>query len=306
MEVRFPMRAVTYHEYGDPSVLKVEDVPEPHAGPGTVRIRVEAASVNQIDWKFRSGFLQQVMPLQLPAIPGSDAAGVVDEVGDGVTGTAVGDRVFGLSDTGTMAEYTVLTAWAPVPDAWTIEQAAAAGVAGETAIRVLGMLGVGADSTLLIEGAAGGVGSAAVQIAVARGSTVIGTASEGNHEYLRSLGATPTTYGPGLADRVSTLAPAGVDVVFDAVGSGSLPDLIKIAPSADDVVTIADPTAQEHGARLSATADKPTSALTEAAALGSVGSYIPHIAATYHLDQIAAAHARSEAGHVRGKLVIKL
>lgn len=299
------MQAVTYREYGEPSVLKVEDTPEPHAGPGKVRIRVEAASVNPIDWKLRAGYLQQVMPLQFPVIPGRDAAGVVDEVGDGVTGTVVGDRVFGLSDTGTTAEYSVLTAWAPIPDAWTVEQAAAAGVASETAIRVLDLLNVGAGSTLLVDGAAGGVGSAAVQIAVARGATVIGTASEHNHEYLRSLGATPTTYGPGLADRVTALAPGGVDAAFDVTGAGSLPDLITVASGADNVVTIADQTAQEHGVRMSAGTEKPELALAEAADLGKAGKYAPHVATAYRLEQTAEAHSVSQAGHVQGKLVVR-
>jgi len=298
------MRAVTYHEYGDPSVLKVEDVAEPHAGPGQVRIRVEAASVNPIDWKIRAGYLQQMIPPQFPAIPGRDGAGVVDEVGDGVTGTTVGDRVFGLSDTGTTAEYAVLTAWAPIPDAWTPHQGAAAGASSETAIRVLNLLGVRAGSTLLIEGAAGGVGSAAVQIAVARGATVVGTASESHHDFLRSLGAIPTTYGPGLPDRVSALAPGGVDLAFDVVGSGSLPDLIKIASSPDNVVSIADFTAPEHGVRLTTGADAPTQALAEAAALGAVGRYVPQVAATYPIHETAEAHIHSQAGHTRGKLVI--
>jgi NADPH:quinone reductase-like Zn-dependent oxidoreductase len=300
------MRAVTYHEFGDPSVLRVEEVPEPHAGPGQVRVRVEAASVNPIDWKFRAGFLQEAIPLQLPAIPGRDAAGVVDEVGHGVIGTAVGDRVFGLAQGGTAAQYAVLSGWAPIPETWTVEQAAAAGVAAETAIRVLDLLGVGAGRTLLIEGAAGGVGSAAVQIAVARGATVVGTASEGNHAFLRSLGATATTYGPGLADRVAVFAPGGVDAVFDTVGSGSLAELIKVAPSADNVVTIADPTAQEYGVRLSVGAESPTPALVAAAALGAARRYVPHVAAIYRLDQIAEAHARSQGGHVQGKLVVKI
>ena len=300
------MRAVRYHEYGEPSVLKLEDVPEPHAGPGEVRIRVAAASVNPIDWKLRAGYLQELMSLQFPAATGRDAAGVVDEVGDGVAGVEIGDRVFGLSDTGTVAEFAVLTVWAAAPSAWTDGQAAAAGVAGETAIRVLDMLGVGTGSTLLIEGAAGGVGSAAVQIAVARGATVIGTASETNHEFLRSLCATPTTYGPGLADRVRALAPNGVDAIFDTVGTGSLPDLVKIAPSADSVVTIADPTAAQHGARLSTTNQSPAQALTEAARLGAQGRYQPHLASTYSLDQVAEAHAVSQTGHVRGKLVIAI
>jgi len=172
---------------------------------------------------------------------------------------------------------------------------------------VLNQLGVRAGSTLLVEGAAGGVGSAVVQIAVARGATVIGTASEGNHEFLRSLGAIPTTYGPGLADRVRALAPAGVDAVLDVAGAGSLPDLVKIAPSAADVVSIADPTAPEHGARLSTAPDDPTpDSLVEAATLGAAGSYVPYVEASYALDQVAGAHARSQAGHARGKLVIRL
>ncbi|MBP2328930.1 NADPH:quinone reductase-like Zn-dependent oxidoreductase [Kibdelosporangium banguiense] len=225
-----------------------------------------------------------------------------------MTGVAVGDQVFGLSPvTGTMAEYAVLSSWSPKPDAWTVEQAAAAGVVAETAIRVLDQLGVGADSTLLIDGAAGGVGDAVVQIAVGRGATVIGTASEANHEYLRSLGVIPTTYGPGLADRVRALAPAGVDAVFDVAGA-NLPDLVKIAPSADAVVSIADTTAPEHGARfsMSGTPDEITPTLVKAAALGAAGTYVPHVAATYRLDQVAEVHARIEAGHARGKIVIKI
>jgi NADPH:quinone reductase-like Zn-dependent oxidoreductase len=298
------MRAVTYHEYGEPSVLQVEEVPEPHAGPGQVRIRVEAASINAVDWKFRAGYLQQMMPLQFPAIPGHDAAGVVDEVGDGVTETTVGERVFGLAANGAAAEYAVLTAWAPIPAGWSAEQAAAAGVAGETAVRVLDELGVASGSTVLIEGAAGGVGSAAVQIAVARGATVIGTASEPNHEYLRSLGAIPTTYGPGLPERVAASAPDGVDAVFDVVGSGSLPDLITIAPSPSQVVSIADPAATQQGARLSGGSPAPAANLAKVAAAGAAGSYQPHIAASYRLEQLAEAHARSQQGHTQGKLVL--
>jgi NADPH:quinone reductase-like Zn-dependent oxidoreductase len=157
---------------------------------------------------------------------------------------------------------------------------------------------------VLITRANSGIG---LEIAVARGVTVTGTASEGNHEFLRSLGAIPTTYGPGLADRVRALAPAGVDTVLDVAGAGSLPDLVKIAPSTADVVSIADPTAQEHGARLSTAPDDPTPAsLVEAAALGAAGSYVPYVDASFALDQIAEAHARSQAGHARGKLVIRL
>jgi NADPH:quinone reductase-like Zn-dependent oxidoreductase len=147
-------------------------------------------------------------------------------------------------------------------------------------------------------------GETAIRAAVQIGARVIGTASDGNHEFLRSLGAIPATYGPGLADRVHALAPAGVDAVFDAAGAGGLPDLVKIAPTANDVVTIADPTAAEQGARLSAGSQTPAPALAQAAALGAAGSYTPRVTATYRLDQAAEAHTRSQAGHTSGKLVI--
>src|SRR4051812_21027173 len=160
------MRAVRFHEYGGPEVLTVEDAPEPHAGPGEVRIRVQAASVNPVDWKIRAGYMHEIMPVAFPAVPGRDAAGVVDEVGDGVAGVQAGDRVFGLAQGGA-AEFAVLTAWAPVPSGWSPEQAAAAGLVSAAATASLDALGDISGRTVLVEGAAGGVGSAAVEIAIA-------------------------------------------------------------------------------------------------------------------------------------------
>ncbi|WP_083971322.1 zinc-binding dehydrogenase [Actinoplanes awajinensis] len=243
----------------------------------------------------------------LPAIPGRDAAGIVDEVGDGVTGVTVGDRVFGLGGVlGASAEYAVLSAWAPVPQQWTLEQAAGAGLAVATAGRALNALGDLAGRTLLIEGAAGGVGSAAVAMAVARGATVIGTASAGKHDFLRSLGALPTTYGEGLADRVRGLAPSGVDAVLDAAASGSLADLVAIAGGPDTVVTVADAAgALELGVR-HLYAENDSAVLAEGAALGEKGGYTPHLAATYPIDKIAEAHRDAERGHTQGKLVVVL
>jgi NADPH:quinone reductase-like Zn-dependent oxidoreductase len=301
------MRAARYHDYGPADVLVVEDVPEPHAGPGEIRIRVAAASVNPVDWKLRSGATRAVFPVEFPAIPGRDAAGVVDEVGEDVTGVAAGDRVFGLGGLfGASAEYATLTAWAPVPDKWSLEQAAGAGLAVATAGRGLDALGDLSGRTLLIEGAAGGVGSAAVAMAVARGATVIGTSSAGKHDYLRGLGALPTTYGDGLADRVRELAPAGVDAVLDAAASGSLADLVAIAGDADRVVTIADAArASELGVR-HYLAENDSAVLAEGAALGARGEYTPHVAATYPLDEIAEAHRESEHGHTQGKIVVLL
>ena len=214
------MRAVRFHRFGGPEVLVIEDAPERYPGPGQIRIRVQAVSVNPVDWKIRSGMLKEAVPISLPAISGADAAGIVDQIGAGVTGVKVGDTVFGRGDGGgTLAEYAVLRAWAPVPFRWTIQQAAAAGVTADTATLALDVLGKLNGKTLLIDGAAGGVGSAAVELALARGATVIGTASKRNHDFLRSLGAIPTTYGDGLADRVATLAPRGIDAAIDMVGA---------------------------------------------------------------------------------------
>jgi NADPH:quinone reductase-like Zn-dependent oxidoreductase len=302
------MRAARYHDYGPADVLVVEDVPEPHAGPGEIRIRVTAASVNPVDWKLRSGAAAGAgFAVDFPAIPGRDAAGVVDEVGEDVSGVTVGERVFGLGGVfGASAEYATLTAWAPVPDQWTLEQAAGAGLAVATAGRGLNALGDLSGRTLLIEGAAGGVGSAAVAMAVARGATVIGTSSAGKHDYLRELGALPTTYGEGLADRVRELAPAGVDAVLDTAASGSLADLVAIAGDADRVVTVADAArASELGVR-HLYAENDSAVLAEGAALGARGGYAPHLAAAYPLAEIAEAHRESERGHTRGKIVVVL
>jgi NADPH:quinone reductase-like Zn-dependent oxidoreductase len=296
------MRAVRFHQFGAPDVLTVEDAPEPHAGPGEVRIRVRATSVNAADWKTRAGLMADFVPTTFPAIPGNDAAGVVDEVGAGVDGVKPGDQVFGMAQN-TAAEYAVLGAWAPVPSAWSLEQGAAAGLASATATAGLDALGDIAGKTVLIEGAAGGVGSAAVQIAIARGATVIGTASENNHDYLRELGAVPTTYGDGLAARIAAAAPDGVDAALDTAGSGSLAAIVAIVGDASRVATVADFSAAELGVTI-ASADP--AGLTEAARLGETGAYTPHIQATYPLEKAADAHAHVQGGHTRGKVVITL
>lgn len=245
--------------------------------------------------------------MELPAIPGRDAAGVVDEIGGGVQGVSVGDRVFGLGGvTGASAELVILSAWAHTPAPWNDGQAAGAGLASVTAMRGLNALGTLAGRTLLVEGAAGGVGSAAAEIAVARGATVIGTAAERNHEFLSSLGAVPTTYGPGLAQRLTTLAPQGIDIVLDTAASGSLEDLVAIAGDAKRVATVAD---HMRGQRLGThvvNAENDSDLLSAAAELGGQGRYTPRIEETYPLERIADAHAHAERGRTRGKLVISV
>jgi NADPH:quinone reductase-like Zn-dependent oxidoreductase len=247
------MKAVSYSQFGGPEVLKIVDLPDPHAGPGQIRVAVHAAGINATDWKQRKG----LMGGELPQTTGRDVSGVVDEVGEGVTDVTVGDRVFGLSDDGAgAAELALLSNYAPIPLSLGFAEAAGLPVAVETATRSLDALGVRAGNTLLVNGAAGGIGSAAVQLAVARGAHVIGTASPANHDYLRSLGAEPVAYGEGLVERVRALAPDGVDVALDIVGSGILPELIELAGGPEHVVTIADFSgAQEHGVAFSSGSD---------------------------------------------------
>jgi NADPH:quinone reductase-like Zn-dependent oxidoreductase len=300
------MKAVTYTDYGDPEVLHVGETDEPHPGTGQIRIAVRAAGVNPIDWKARSGVTRQVMPVSFPAIDGREAAGVVDEVGTDVTDVAAGDEVFGFSVGGAAAEYAVLDAYAAKPASMSWEEAAALPVAVETSVRVFTVLGgLGEGQTILINGAAGGVGSAAVQLARARGARVIGTASEGNHEFLRSLGAEPTTYGPGLVERVRALAPDGIDLAFDTAGQGAAPDLITLTGDPARVATIADFGAAALGVKVTGGGDfRATEALGEAAALYDAGRLQVAIAAAYPFEQAAEAHRSSEQGHVRGKLVL--
>jgi NADPH:quinone reductase-like Zn-dependent oxidoreductase len=205
------VKAVTFADYGPPEVLCVADAEEPHPGEGQIRIAVRAAGVNPIDWKARSGVMREMMPLSFPVIDGREASGVVDEVGPGVSGVATGEEVFGFSVGGAAAEHALLDDYARKPAGLAWEDAAALPVAVETSLRVFNVLGgLGGGQTIVVNGAAGGVGAAAVQIAQAGGARVIGTASEGNHEFLRSLGAEPTTYGDGMVERIRALAPDGI------------------------------------------------------------------------------------------------
>lgn len=298
------MRAVTFDEYGDPQVLHVAEVPAPHARAGQVRIQVKAASVNPVDWKIRSGYLATAMPVEFPAIPGRDASGVVDEIGEGVIEVSIGDEVFGSAVGGSTAEFAVLAGWHTKPSIWSFGEAAGAAAASSTSVRCLDQLGVEAGKTILIEGAAGGVGSVACQLAVGRGLTVIGTASESNHDFLRSLGVIPTTYGEGLAERVAALAPQGIDYVIDMVGSGSIGQLVALVTDPNDVITIADPNPAAVGARRTGNEGSLFDAYAEVVALAEQGKAIIPIQATFTFEEAAKAHELSQGGHVRGKLII--
>jgi len=298
------MKAVVYEEYGGPEVLHVADVDEPHAGPGQVRVAVRAAGLNPVDYKQRSGMMREFLPAEFPAIDGREAAGVVDEVGEGAS-AAVGDEVFGFTVGGADAELAVLDDFVPKPAAASWEQAAGLPVAAETSARVFDVLGgLEAGQTIVINGAAGGVGAIAVQLAVARGARVIGTASEPNHAFLRSLGAEPTTYGDGMVERIRALAPDGVDLAFDTAGQG-IPELIEVTGDPGRVATIAGFQAASLGVKVTGGADgRALGGLTEAAELIEAGRLKVPVERTFSLEEAADAHRLSEAGHVRGKLIL--
>lgn len=304
------MEAIVYEEFGGPEVLRLVRTDDVHAGPGQIRVAVRAAGVNPVDYKIRNGWMEAAFPTPLPATPGSEFAGVVDETGEGVTGFSVGDEVLGRSATGAYAAHALADAGAVAlkPEGLGWEEAAALPVATATAARVLDELAVTEGDTLLVHGAAGAVGSAGVQLAASRGATVIGTASPANHDYLRVLGAIPVEYGDGLVERVRAVAPQGVDAVFDAAGKGALADSVELrGGTAERIVTIADADAAKYGVAFSAGGGQhPDEAerLAEYAALAAVGELRIPVAQTFALRDAARAHELSEAGHVRGKLVL--
>ncbi|MFD9703453.1 NADP-dependent oxidoreductase [Lentzea sp. NPDC059081] len=297
------MRALQYLDHGPADLLKVADAPEPHAGRNQIRIAVRTSGVTPADTALRSGRLGRRVPL--PHVPGVDAAGVVDEIGEGVTDVRKGDEVFGIVDLGKLgganADHAVLAAWAPKPAALSWEQAGGAAANTETATRALDLLGLNDGTTLLIAGAAGGVGTLAVQLAVARGVRVIGTAGPATQDFVASLGATPVVYGEGLTERVGE-----VDAVLHC--AGTIADLVTIAGAPDRVLTIAD-MAPPEGVRTSFMADPGTfrqalHGLADAAALAEKGLFTVPLAGVFPLAGGPEAHRLSETGHAHGKIVL--
>ncbi|WP_327668631.1 MULTISPECIES: NADP-dependent oxidoreductase [unclassified Streptomyces] len=295
------MKKVSFAEFGGPDVLHLIDAEDPHAGPGRIRIAVRAAGVNPVDWRIREGQVLGAHPTELPSGVGLDAAGVVDEVGEGVEGVEVGDRVFG-EGVDTYAEFAVLTAWARMPEGLTFEEAAGYPSVVETALRLIREAGVRPGQTLLVSGASGGVGSAVLQIARDRGIKVIGTAGAANQDYLRGLGAHATTYGEGWVERVRRIGR--VDAAFDLAGSGVIRELVELTGDPQKVISIADLGAPEFGVRFSGAAGSVPQALAEAVDLISRGKLHIPVERSYTLAEAAAAHVDSQAGHTRGRRVL--
>jgi NADPH:quinone reductase-like Zn-dependent oxidoreductase len=307
-------RAVIYETFGGPEVLELREVPEPHAGPGEVRVRVAAAGLNPMDWVLSSRPEAAArFGITVPSGFGYDFAGVVDEVGGGATGFAVGDRVYGGALGRAAADFVVVKASAEgaealfhTPDGISDEVASTLPVAGTTAAAALAAIGLRSGDTVLIGGAAGGVGIFAVQLAKLAGATVIGTASEGTFEFLRQLGAEPVAYGPGLADRVRALASGGVAAATDLFGTETAETALALGVPPERISTVAAGPTPPGGVRATGGIDAGPDALERIADAILAGKITVPIAAVFPIEKIRDAVTLQAGRHVHGKIVVTL
>ncbi|MGH8870010.1 MAG: NADP-dependent oxidoreductase [Actinomycetes bacterium] len=308
------MKGIAIRQYGGPETLEWTDLADPKVGPDSVLVRVRAAGVNPVDFKIREGRLDGAFPSHFPLVPGWDVAGVVEAVGPAVWEFAPGDEVVGYVRAdhiqgGTYAEYVSahVRHLAHKPTSVGFVEAAGLPLAGLTAYQAaLQALRVVEDETLLVHAAAGGVGSMAVQIGRHLGSRVIGTASAGNHAYLRDLGAEPVEYGEGLVDRVRTLAPAGVDAALDLVGGEALERTPELLGPRGRFATVVNPAvAAQLGARYVFVRPDPVG-LAALVRMVDEGRLRVPVARTFPLQDAAEAHRIVQSGHGQGKIVLEV
>lgn len=306
------MKAVRFDDYGDVDVLKVSDVPVPEPGAGQVLVRVRAAGINPGEAKIRDGLLAERWPATFPSGQGSDLAGVVDRVGPDVTTVKAGDEVIGWVDTrSSQAEYAVVDAanLTPKPANVPWPVAGALGVAGFTAWAAVRSVNLKPGETVVISGAAGGVGSLAVQLARRAGATVVGIAGEDNLQWLREHGAIPVHYGQDLVGRIfdALLTTPQVDAFIDTYGGDYVEFAINeldVEPSRIDTIVRFDAVAG-YGVKSEGNAVGASAAtLAELAGLIDAAELEVPIAATYPLDQVREAYEQLATGHIRGKIVL--
>ncbi|MFK0284750.1 NADP-dependent oxidoreductase [Streptomyces sp. NPDC090499] len=303
-------KAYVYTRHGGPETEAFAELDRPVPGPGELLIAVRAAGVNPVDWKLRGGFRRPGEgAARFPVVLGSEAAGVVEETGAGVTGFAAGDEVFGNTSGGAFAEYALLTAsvTAHKPAALSFADAATLPVAGATAYDGVRQLDLPEGATLLVTGAGGGVGAAALQIAHAWGLRVIGVASEAKKDLVESLGAVHVASGPDLADRVRAVAPDGVDGVYDLVGGEVLAEAAGLLADRTRLITAGaapETVAALGGARVARA--RTAAVLDEVAELVVAGELDPHVSRTFPLDRADEALRAVEEGHALGKIVIEV
>jgi NADPH:quinone reductase-like Zn-dependent oxidoreductase len=302
------VKAVRFDEYGGAEVLKVVDVPRPIPGPGQVLVQVKAAGINPGEAKIRNGLLHARWPATFPSGQGSDLAGIVAETGAGVTGFSAGDEVIGFTDNrASQAEYAIVEAenLTAKPPAVPWEVAGALFVVGATAYAAVRALELTKGDTVVVSGAAGGVGSIAVQLAKRAGATVIGLASEANHDWLTAHGVIPVSYGDGVADRIRQAADK-VNAFIDTFGANYVQLALELGVEPSRIDTIANPEAvQKYGVKAAGNAAGASAdVLAELAALIAAGELELPVAATFPLSQVQDAYRRLAQGHLLGKIVL--
>jgi NADPH:quinone reductase-like Zn-dependent oxidoreductase len=300
---------VRFDRYGGVDVLDVRHVPDPHPGRGQVVVAVRAAGTNPGEAAIREGRMDAVAPSQFPSGQGSDLAGVITAIGDGVTQWAVGDEVLGWSwDRSSQAELVAVPADQLIrkPAGLPWEVAGALYVAGVTAWAAVRAVDARSGHVVAVSSAAGGVGSVVTQLLRVRGAAVVGIASEANHDWLRSVGAIPVVYGDGLADRLRAAAPFGLDAFVDTHGQGYVQLAVDLGIPKDRIETIIDfDTAQRLGTKAEGSVDATsTDVLAEMTDLVASGRITVPIAATYRLERVRDAYADLEQRHTRGKIVL--
>jgi len=300
-------KAVVFDHYGPADVLHFIEIPLAVPQPGQVRIRVRSAGVQPFDALFRSGAAHRWVPATFPQRLGNEWAGTIDELAPDVTGFSIGEGVFGWAMLASYAEHVVVKAtdFVAKPQQMPWSEAGALSASGQTALAAIHELDVKAGQTLLIHAAAGGVGSFASQIARARGARVIGTASERNHDYLRSLGVSPVTYGHDLTGQIRLVAPDGVDAALVLVDSmEAIQVSLELVGEKNRIGTVAfSSAAREHGIRQLGTA-RSIERLTELVELYQSGDLQIFLQQEIPIANAAEAHRLIEGGHTRGKIVL--
>jgi NADPH:quinone reductase-like Zn-dependent oxidoreductase len=304
------MKAVRFDDYGGIEVLEVRDVARPEPGPDQVLVEVRAAGINPSEAAIRAGVVREIFPATFPSGEGSDLAGVVEEVGAGVKGVAVGDEVIGFTNNRTShAEYVLVEAAnltaKPAVVPW--EVAGALFVAGVTGVATVRAVAPTAGEAVVIAGAGGGVGVFAVQLAVRTGACVIALASERHHAWLRERGAVPTAYGDGVRKRITAAAEdTPVAAFIDLVGCGYVELALELGIARDRIDTIVDfPSIAKYGVKSEGGAEAASAAtLAELAEAIAAGDLVVPIQRTYPLDEVRAAFTELEACHTAGKIVL--
>jgi NADPH:quinone reductase-like Zn-dependent oxidoreductase len=304
-------KAVRYDEFGGIDVLRVDEVERPVPGDGQILVRVKAAGINPSEAAIRTGAVKEIFPSTFPSGQGSDLAGIIEEVGAGADGFSPGDEVIGFSNKRASQAELVLVEVGDVtrkPENLSWEVAGSLYVVGVTAWGAVHSVGLKESETVVISGAAGGVGSLAVQLARRTGATVIGLASQSNHEWLTGRGVIPVEYGDGVADRIKAAAPGGVDAFIDTHGNGYVDLALALGIATERIDTIADfPAAAKYGVKTvgGAEAGPGAEVLAELAALIADGQLDLPIANVYPLAQVREAYTELERRHTHGKIVLR-